>query len=84
MSSKQTTTTDGGQETFESLLFPGRSALRVAEVAERLQLSERHVHDLIDEGKLAALDLGGQHAGGRRRIRIPIEAYEALLRARRV
>lgn len=51
----------------------------MAEVADRLAVSEGHIIDLIDEGKLRAIDMGGQHEGGRRLWRIPVEAYEAFL-----
>lgn len=70
------------QITFHSLLFPGRKVLYVAEVAERLDLTDRHVINLIEEGLLKAINVGGDNTSGRRFYRIPIEAYEEYLRAR--
>ncbi len=60
---------------FPSLDFPGRTALYVFEVAQRLGISERHVIDLIEEGKLRALNIAGQNLTDRRFYRIPAEAY---------
>lgn len=67
------------QSTFDGLLFPGRRVLCVAEVAERLRITEQHVIDLIDEGQLRAVNIGG---ASRKFYRIPVEAYEAFLRSR--
>lgn len=65
------------QLTFESIMFPAeRKVLAVAEVAARLDVTEQHIHDLIDEGKLQAIDVGG---GSKRFWRIPREAYEKFL-----
>lgn len=64
---------------FEKLLFPGRSVLYVSEVAEKLEVTEQHVLNLIDEGKLRALNIG---IGTQRKFwRIPVEAYEAYVAA---
>ncbi len=63
-----------------ALAFPAdRRVLNVREVAVRLRLTEQAVTDLIEEGALQALNVGG-HA--RHYWRIPVEAYEAFLRAR--
>ncbi len=59
---------------FASLDFPGRVSLRVEEVAAKLGLTERHVTDLIAEGKLQAMDHRGVGAA-RACYRIPIESY---------
>jgi len=67
------------QLSFDRLLFPGRTVLYVGEVAERLGITEQHVHDLIAEGQIQAVDVGG---GTRRFWRIPVEGYEAFLKAR--
>lgn len=67
------------QVTFDGLLFPGRRVLYVGEVAERLRVTIQHVIDLIDEGQLDAINLGG---AGRRHYRIPVEAYERFLKTR--
>jgi len=65
---------------FTSLAFPkDRRALYVGEVAERLGVTEEHVSNLIEEGKLQAFDAGG---GGRRFWRIPVEAYDDFLKRR--
>lgn len=53
--------------------------LYVHEVAARLCISKRHVVDLIDEGKLRAINISGD---ARRHYRIPVEAYEAFLQSR--
>jgi excisionase family DNA binding protein len=48
---------------FPSLAFPkDRSVLMVGEVAARLRVSEQHIVDLIEEGKMAAVDIAGKHA----------------------
>lgn len=46
---------------FPSLTFPkDRTVLTVGEVAERWRVSDRHVVDLIEEGKLHAFDISGK------------------------
>jgi len=65
---------------FGTLLFPGRTVLYVSEVAERLAITERHVLDLIEEGKLRAINVGGENVSGRRFYRIPVHWYEDYLR----
>lgn len=69
------------QLAFDSIMFPSdRKILRVAEVARLLDVTEQHVHDLIEEGAIQALDVGG---GGQKRFwRIPREAYEAFVAKR--
>lgn len=64
---------------FGNLLFPGRKMLYVAEVAERLELTEQAVRDLIEEGTLHAIDVGG---GGRKFWRIPVTAFERFVKQR--
>jgi len=49
------------------LQFPGRSVLYVHECAARLRVAPQHIIDLIEEGALAALDVGGN--GGT--VRVP-------------
>ena len=45
---------------FPSLAFPkDRTVLYVAEVAMKLRVTEQHVLDLIEEGKLQAINIGG-------------------------
>ena len=67
------------QMDFNALLFPGRKMLYVAEVAERLQVTERHVIDLIEEGKIGAIDIGG---GLRKFWRVPVTEFEKFLKKR--
>ncbi len=62
---------------FFSMDFPNRATLSVREVAEKLGCSQRHVHDLIDEGKLGCINLSP--GGGRAFRRIPIEAYRDFI-----
>lgn len=61
--------------------FPGRYVLMVAEVAKGLAVSQRHIIDLIEEGKLRAINIGGENPSGRKFYRIPVEAYQSYLRA---
>jgi excisionase family DNA binding protein len=68
------------QLSFDSIMFPrDRKVLTVAEVAARLDCTDQHVIDLIDEGQLQALNIG---SAVKRHWRIPKEAYEAFLRER--
>jgi hypothetical protein len=63
---------------FPSLSFPkDRQALYVGEVALKLRCTDQHVCDLIEEGQLQAINVGGP--GQRKCWRIPVEAYEAFL-----
>jgi excisionase family DNA binding protein len=55
----------------------GRKVLLVVEVAKLLAVTEQHILNLIDEGKLAAIDVGCR---GRHFWRIPVTAYERYLR----
>ena len=58
----------GGQDGVDpGLQFPGRTVLYVHECAARLRVTSQHVIDLIEEGALAALDVGGD--GGS--VRVP-------------
>ena len=50
------------------------------ELAGRLRVSKQHVTNLIEEGKLRALDIGATNGTGRRRYRIPVESWEAYVR----
>ena len=58
-------------------MFFGGVFLR-SKVAMKLRVTEQHVLDLIEEGKLQAINIGG---GGRNFWRIPVEAYKAFLNA---
>jgi len=62
----------------KALLGPPRppvapAVLRVAECARRLGVSAQHILNFIEEGKLAAIDVG---LGSRHHYRIPVEAFE--------
>lgn len=62
---------------FASLAFPkDRTVLTVGEVADRWKASDRHIVDLIEEGKLAAFDI----AGRRDYVRCPMTAIEEIAR----
>lgn len=70
-------------------LFPGVSNLRVAQVAWGLQCDDQHVFNLIEAGRLAAINIAtqlpirtgrGSTRTFRRSIRIPVSAYDAFVR----
>ncbi len=67
------------QMVFPSLAFPrDRTVLYAQEVAGKLRCDVRHVYDLIDEGKLRAINIaGGNNNTDRRFIRMPVEAWNA-------
>lgn len=56
-----------------------RDVLRVGEVAKRLLVTPQHVLDLIEEGKLEAVNVGG---GERKHWRIRVDALEVFMRNR--
>lgn len=60
--------------------FPGRSVLSVSEVAAALEVTERHIIDLIDEGRLAGINISAS-GSGRKHWRIPVSAYDAFINA---
>lgn len=66
---------------FPSLAFPKeRQILYPHECAERLRCSTNHIHDLIDEGKIRAIDITGcGNLSNRQCRRIPVEAWEKFL-----
>lgn len=60
---------------FASIAFPkDRTVLTVQEVAALWRVSDRHVVDLIEEGKLDAFDISGR----RDYVRIPMTAIVEL------
>ena len=65
-----------GQMTFGARLFQGRTMLYVSEVAEKLRITEQQVRNLIDEGKLGAINVG---LGERRFWRVPTEELQRFL-----
>ena len=63
------------QLAFPSLGFDkDRTVLYVSEVARRWSVSEQHVIDLLEEGKLAGFDIAGRHDY----MRVPTAAIDAL------
>jgi excisionase family DNA binding protein len=56
---------------------PAERLLRVSEVCTRLGLGERHVRQLIADGRLAAVRLKGLRA-----VRVPAFALEELIEDR--
>ncbi len=62
-----------------TVMYPGRKVLCVGEVALGLGVTKQHVIDLIEEGVLGAIDVGG---GGRKYWRVPVGEYERFVRRR--
>jgi excisionase family DNA binding protein len=64
-----------------ALDFPaGRTSLRIREVAQKLEVSDRHVLRLIDSGELATVSIN--HVGGkplRTHSRVTIDSYRAFV-----
>ena len=75
------TVTPRGDGTY--IVKPGpprpRGMMDVNEVAKRLSVTGRHILDLIEEGKLVAVDIGG---GTRKYWRVKEEDLQAFLRKR--
>ena len=69
---------DKAKAIYPSLNFPGRSTLRVQEIAAKLRIHPKHVIDLIIEGKFGSVDVCGLNAS-RSCYRIPIEAYREFI-----
>ena len=66
---------------FPSLAFAkDRTVLTVGEVAAKWEVSDRHVIDLIEEGKLVAFDIAGRHDY----VRVPLAAIDELARRLKV
>ncbi|MBC8010050.1 MAG: hypothetical protein H7067_08135 [Burkholderiales bacterium] len=59
---------------FASLDFPGRTTITIAEMAEKLGVSCRHLEKEVDSAGLVALDIKGVKAS-KRSLRIPVECY---------
>ena len=66
---------------FASLAFPGRSVLYLFEIAEKMGMSVDHLHDLITEGEINAIDIASKGAV-RRELRIPVEEWRDFIVAR--
>ena len=67
-------------------IFQGRTVLRCQEIAAALAITVCHVRDLIDEGRLAAVNIAGQPvkpgkhpAAERAQYRIPVSAYDDFI-----
>lgn len=72
-------TTNCEQVDFRSMLFPGRRSLYVSEVAKELGVTDQHIIDLIEEGQIGAVNVGG---GKRNYWRIPVSEFEKFLKSR--
>jgi excisionase family DNA binding protein len=57
----------------------GRKVLYTHEAADLLAVAKRHVDDLIEEGKIGAIDVGN---GTRKCYRIPVGEFERFITAR--
>jgi hypothetical protein len=70
------------QMEFPSLAFDvDRQVLYPFEVARKLRCTTNHVFDLIEEGKMRAINIaGGNNLTERRFLRIPVEAWESFVR----
>ncbi len=66
---------------FDSLSFPkGVFTMRPRDIAIKLGCTVRHVYDLVEEGKIRALNIaGGDNSTDRRFLRVPREAWHAVL-----
>lgn len=74
---KQTGGSKTEQMEFPSLMFPAdRKVLRVGEIAPILRVSENHIIDLLEEGKMLGVDVAGRHEF----IRVPTSALAELSR----
>jgi hypothetical protein len=57
-----------------------RACLKAADVATLLGVSSMHVFNLIEEGRLRAIDItGANNKSGRRCLRIPVESLRAFM-----
>jgi len=65
------------QPDFISLAFPKeRTVLTVGEIAPIWHVTDQHVIDLLEEGKLAGFDIAGRHEY----MRVPTAAIDELSR----
>ena len=74
-----TTITEQSPITMPYLFDHSRRLLTIAEVAEVLSISARHVRDLVDEGWLVAADVTDKSAPLHKHLRIHRWSIEALL-----
>lgn len=68
-------------DAVEAVLSPfrDRSLLYLHEVAKLLLVTRRHIKDLIDEGHLAGVNVGG---GSHKHWRVPLTEVRRFLRSR--
>ena len=64
-------------------VFPGCSYLRPKEVADFMNVTERHLVDLILEGQLCAINMACGGANKRSAWRIAVSDVEAFLESRK-
>jgi hypothetical protein len=68
-------------------LFPKHNVLQVQQVADALCVTKQHIINLIEEGHIQAVDVGGgpidRANTARRNYRIPVSAYDAFIRKRK-
>ena len=58
----------------------GRKVLRAEECAELLRCNVRHIYDLVEEGKIRAVNIsGGNNLSERRFVRIPVSAWAEFI-----
>jgi hypothetical protein len=69
------------QYPFPSLDFPGRTSLRLSEMAEKLGVSVRHLQKEVEQGVLTVLDVKGKQAT-QSCWRVPVESYRDFIIAR--
>jgi len=70
---------EGGTAMSRRIIKGEPKVLTAEQVAERLGIGAQSVRDLIDEGKLHAIDVGG---GSRKFWRIPVTSIERFERER--
>lgn len=63
---------------FASLDFPGRTTLRLEEIAEKLGCTVQHLLNEVDRGAFHGLNLAAAGVS-RRAMRIPVECYRAYV-----
>jgi excisionase family DNA binding protein len=64
-------------------LFPGRTVLTVNEVAAALRVTNAHVKNMVEEGKLIAVNSAGTGGGAvasRKHWRIPVGSFDQFVR----
>lgn len=59
---------------------PAKKVLRVDEAARELNCTSQHILDLVEEGKIRAINIAGENTSARRFVRIPMEAWTAYLK----